>query len=92
MKILVVCGMGIGTSIILKMNTDNALQELGAFADTEASDISAARGAAAMADLVLTSEELVDQLSDVGTPVEVIHNFTDVEEIKSVLAKHVQEQ
>ena len=45
-----------------------------------------------MADLVLTSEELVDQLSDVGTPVEVIHNFTDVEEIKSVLVKHVQEQ
>lgn len=89
MKILVVCGMGIGTSIILKMNTDNALQDLGVYAETEASDISAARGAAAMADLVLTSEELVEQLSDVGTPVEVIHNFTDIDEIKSALSKHV---
>lgn len=89
MKILVVCGMGIGTSIILKMNTDNALQQLGTYAETEASDISAARGAAAMADLVLTSEELVEQLSGVDTPIEVIHNFTDVDEIKSVLERYV---
>ncbi|WP_182049586.1 PTS sugar transporter subunit IIB [Changpingibacter yushuensis] len=89
MKILVVCGMGIGTSIILKMNTDNALQQLGVYAETEASDISAARGAASMADLVLTSEELVEQLSSVDTPVEVIHNFTDVDEIKTVLERYV---
>lgn len=89
MKILVVCGMGIGTSIILKMNTDRALQELSVDADTEASDISAARGAAAMSDLVLTSEDLVGQLDSVDTPIEVIHNFTDVAEIKSVISRHI---
>lgn len=89
MKILVVCGMGIGTSIILKMNTDRALEELHIDADTEASDVSAARGAAAMSDLVLTSEDLVGQLEGIGTPIEVISNFTDVEEIKSALSRHV---
>ncbi|MFT0761477.1 PTS sugar transporter subunit IIB [Scrofimicrobium sp. R131] len=88
MKILTVCGMGIGTSIILKMNTDKALDELGIYADTEAADISSARGAAAQADLVLTSEELLEQLEGVSTPKEVIHNFTDVEEIKAAILRH----
>ncbi|MFC5369793.1 PTS sugar transporter subunit IIB [Arcanobacterium bovis] len=88
MKILAVCGMGIGTSIILKMNIDSALTELNIDADTEASDISAARGAAATADLVLTSEELVEQLGEVGTPIEVINDFTDIEEIKSAISRH----
>lgn len=89
MKILAVCGMGIGTSIILKMNTDRALEELHVDADTEASDISSARGAASMSDLVLTSEELVSQLEGVTTPIEVISNFTDVAEIKSAISRHL---
>ncbi len=89
MKILAVCGMGIGTSIILKMNIDQAAQDLGIDAETEASDISAARGAAAMSDLVLTSEELAEQLEGTDTPIEVIGNFTDIDEIKSALLRHV---
>ncbi|MBM7825816.1 PTS system ascorbate-specific IIB component [Arcanobacterium pluranimalium] len=88
MKILAVCGMGIGTSIILKMNIDSALTELNIDADTEASDISSARGAAATADLVLTSEELVEQLGEVGTPIEIINDFTDIDEIKSAISRH----
>lgn len=89
MKIIAVCGMGIGTSILLKMNIDKVAAELGLDADVEAADISSARGAAAMSDLVLTSEELVSELGDVDVPVEVIRNFTDLDEIRSVLGKHV---
>lgn len=89
MKIITVCGMGIGTSILLKMNTEKALEALGADADVEAADIGVARGAAAMADLVLTSQELYEQLEGIDTKMEVIHNFMDIEEIKKVLEPYV---
>lgn len=85
MKIIAVCGMGIGTSIILKMNIDNALSRLGVDADVEAADISAGRGAASTADLVLTSSELVGQLGELDVPVVVIDNFTDTTEIENKL-------
>ncbi|SJM70479.1 PTS sugar transporter subunit IIB [Gulosibacter sp. 10] len=85
MKIIAVCGMGIGTSVLLKMNIDNALEALGVDADVEAADISSARGAAASADLVMTSGELADQLGDIDTPVVVVDNFVDQDEVQEKL-------
>lgn len=87
MKIIAVCGMGIGTSIILKMNIDNALTNLDVDADVEAADISAARGAAASADLVMTSSELVEQLGEIDAPIAIIDDFTNVGEIEAKLVE-----
>ena len=85
MKIIAVCGMGIGTSVLLKMNIDNALTELGESADVEAADISSARGAAATADLVMTSAELAPQLGELDAPIVVVDNFVDQAEIRQKL-------
>ena len=85
MKIICVCGMGIGTSILLKMNTDNALDKLGLAGDVEAADIGTAKGAAATADLVLTSAEMAEELEGVPAPVRVINNFMDVDEIAKAI-------
>lgn len=82
MKILAVCGMGIGTSVILKTNAEQAIQDLGLDADVEIADIGTARGAAVGADLVLTSDELASELGDIGVPVVVISNFIDGTEIR----------
>lgn len=87
MKIIAVCGMGIGTSVLLKMNIDQVLDELGEEADVEAADISSARGAAAAADLVMTSGELAGQLGDIDTPVVVVDNFIDQDEIRTKLVE-----
>lgn len=81
MKIVAVCGMGIGTSIILKMNADKAVTKLGLDADVEVADIGTARGAASGADLVLTSAELAEELEGIRAPVAVVDNFTDVDQI-----------
>lgn len=86
MKIIAVCGMGIGTSVLLKMNTDKALDELGLTGDVEAADIGAAKGAATGADLVLTSAELADELSSLPIPVRVVNNFMDVNEIGEAIS------
>lgn len=86
MKILAVCGMGIGTSVLLKANAEKAARDLGLDAEVEVADIGTARGAAASADLVLTSGELADELGDAGVPVTVVTNFVDAEEIRRAIA------
>jgi PTS system ascorbate-specific IIB component len=87
MRIVAVCGMGIGTSILLKMNTEKAMDRLGMDGEVEVADIGTARGAATTADLVLTSAELAEQLEGLTAPVVVVDNFTDVDEIASKLEK-----
>lgn len=84
-RIITVCGMGIGTSIILKMNTEKVLRSLGKEAEVEAADISSARGAARTADIVLISQDLADQLGEVPAKVIVIDNFVSIPEITSKL-------
>jgi PTS system ascorbate-specific IIB component len=91
MKIVAVCGMGIGTSILLKMNAEKALSRLGIDGDVEVADIGTARGAATTADLVLTSAELAEELQGVSAPVAVVDNFTDVDQIAARISEHSKE-
>jgi len=93
MKIVTVCGMGIGTSILLKMNTEKALRALGMDRDwdVEAADIGTARGLARNADMVLTSADLAEELAGIQTKLVVIKNFTDVKEITETLKAAVDE-
>ncbi|ADX72173.1 PTS sugar transporter subunit IIB [Pseudarthrobacter phenanthrenivorans] len=90
MKIVAVCGMGIGTSVLLKMNAEKVLQDLGIDADIEAADIGVARGAAQTAEIVLTSEELAPEIGDVPAEVIVIENFFDLDEIHKKLSAAVR--
>ncbi|TDC53662.1 PTS sugar transporter subunit IIB [Actinomadura sp. KC345] len=90
MKLLAVCGMGIGTSIILKMNAEKALERLGVDGEVEVADIGSARGAAVTADVVLTSSELAEELGDVPADVVVVDSFVDVDEITGKLSATLQ--
>lgn len=81
MKFVAVCGMGIGTSILLKMNAEKVLRSLGVDADVDAADIGTARGAAATADVVLTSAELAPEIGEVPARVVIIDNFFDLDEL-----------
>lgn len=86
MKIIAVCGMGIGTSILLKMNADKALDQLGLTGEVQAADIGVAKGEAGSADLVLTSAELAPELEGVEAPVRVVDDFMDVDEIAAAIS------
>lgn len=89
-KIIAVCGMGIGTSVLLKMNAEKVLRKLGATADIRAADIEAAKAEASNADILLTSAELADQFADVPSEVVVIDNFTNLSEIEAKLGPLVE--
>ena len=85
MRIVAVCGAGIGTSAILKVNAERALSRLGLSADVSASDLASVADAAVDAQVILTSTELAGAVrAAIGRSfaevVEVV-NYFDVEEI-----------
>lgn len=90
MKIVAVCGMGIGTSVLLKMNAEKVLAKLGVDADVEAADIGVAKGAAQTAEIVLTSDELAGEIGDVPAKVIIINNFFDLDEITDKLTEAIE--
>ena len=85
MKILAVCGMGLGTGLLLRMQAEKALREIGVEADVEVADIGTARALASSADLILTSEELAAQLGQVKPRIVTISNFIDLREMVTKL-------
>jgi PTS system ascorbate-specific IIB component len=86
MRILTVCGMGLGTGLLLRMNTEAALARIGVDdAQVEVADIATAKGMGAGYDMVLTSSELAEQLGPVKGRLITIHNFIDKAEIESKL-------
>mgnify|MGYP002781064776 CR=1 FL=1 len=62
MKIVTICGAGIGTSGILKVNAERALQRLGLSATVVAADIASVTRVAADAQVILTSAEFVEAI------------------------------
>ncbi|KRM03973.1 hypothetical protein FC89_GL002375 [Liquorilactobacillus ghanensis DSM 18630] len=84
MKILAVCGFGVGSSMLLKMTAEKAVKELDINAEVENTDLSTAQ--ATPADLYLTSAELKTELvHSVNAPVYSVKKFMDKEEVKQCL-------
>jgi PTS system ascorbate-specific IIB component len=84
-KIVAICGVGVGTSGILKVNAERVLDRLGIDADVVASDVASIDQAAANAQIVLTSPELVDRIGRTNADVIVVHNYFDLEELEQKL-------
>jgi len=90
-KILAVCGMGLGSGLLLRMQAEKALRQLGVEdADLEVADIGVAHALAHTAHLIITSTELAEQLGPVKARVVTITNFVDlnemVEKLRAALA------
>lgn len=80
MKILAVCGFGVGSSMVLKMTIEKVCREMGIDADVENTDISSAQGS--RCDYIFTSEELASQLaSNAQCPVIAIQKYMDKDEV-----------
>ncbi|PWC07491.1 PTS sugar transporter subunit IIB [Mycetocola zhujimingii] len=87
MKIVAICGAGVGTSGILKVNAERVLERLGIQADVTASDIASIATSAATAQIILTSPELVEHIGKTFADIVVIQNYFDLEELEQKLDK-----
>lgn len=81
MKIVAICGAGIGSSGILKVNAERVLGRLGITADVTAADIRSITVAAADAQVILTSAEFVDAIGQTNADVIVVDNYFDTDEL-----------
>jgi PTS system ascorbate-specific IIB component len=84
MKILAVCGFGVGSSLILRMTITKCLKELGLEADVQNTDITDAKSY--KADAIFTSPAFVGDLEHVvKTPLYAISKYSDKTEVTAQL-------
>ena len=86
-KIAAVCGMGLGSGLLVRMGVERALKKLGyeeKLFNVETTDISTAK--AVWPDIFVTSSEFGKQLEDQKVPVVIVKNLFDEKEISAALA------
>ncbi|HEY8912585.1 MULTISPECIES: PTS sugar transporter subunit IIB [Lacisediminihabitans] len=85
MKIVAICGAGIGSSGILKVNAERVLKRLGLEADVTAAHLGSLLTDSADAQIILTSAEFVDAIGKTFADVIVIENYFDTDELSRKL-------
>lgn len=82
MKIMVVCGFGLGSSMVLKMTLDDVLKEESIDKEIETFCIDSYTASGQDYDLVFTSNELLYLFDNAKQPKVVIENFLSKDEIR----------
>jgi PTS system ascorbate-specific IIB component len=82
-RILAICGVGQGTSLILKMNIEEVVKDLGQEAKVDFMDVSSATGD--KANIIVTNPQLAPRLEGHDAEVVVVRNYLDKEEIREAL-------
>jgi len=85
LNILTVCGVGSGSSLILRMYTEDVLEELGIRYRISAGQASEGRGT--KADIVMCAPEFAVVCRGGSAEVVVIKSFTDKNEIRETLTE-----
>ncbi|MHB8807656.1 MAG: PTS sugar transporter subunit IIB [Anaerolineaceae bacterium] len=90
MKIVTVCGCGLGSSLMAKTTIEKIMKEFGVVATIEASDAGTAKGYPS--DLIITTTMLKPRVGEIpGTPVIAVKSFMNVDELREVMRSPVEE-
>ena len=87
LKIVAVCGNGMGTSMIIKMKVQNILKKLNIEASIDAVSVGEASGVTAFADVIICSKHLVDRIPKNKAKIASVVNLMDEVEIEQALNK-----
>lgn len=80
-RVFAACGMGVGTSTILKTRLRSALDATGVEYTLDVTDVGAAKSQ--QADIIFTSAEFAEDLQGLPARIVIINNFMDREEVRS---------
>lgn len=77
MKITVVCGNGLGTSLMMEMSIKNIVQDLGVAAEVDHVDLGSAKGTSS--DIFVGTSDIAEQLvaQQVGGKIVSLQNMVD---------------
>ncbi len=89
MRIVTLCGMGFGTSLILKMAIDAILRKHGLRAELLAWDLGSAKGQPA--DIVVAPRDMESHLRSFTAHVVLVDNLTDKAAIEAKLLPVIRE-
>jgi PTS system ascorbate-specific IIB component len=88
LSILAVCGMGLGSGLVLKMTIEKVLKELGVKASVNVSDVGSAKSQ--KPDIVVTSPEFASSFANSNVKLVLIKNYVDANEMKQKLSEVLQ--
>lgn len=89
MRIATVCGMGFGTSMMLKLTVDKILREAGIDAEVSPVDLGSVR--TVPAELIIAPSDMRTQLATSSVPVVYIDNLVDKAEIADKVVPAAQQ-
>lgn len=87
MKILAVCGNGLGTSFMLSIKVNGIIKELNLDATCKNMDLASAK--TEQADYYIGSPEIMEQLNDGKRKTISVINLVSGDEIKGAIQKHI---
>lgn len=90
MRIATLCGMGFGTSMMLKLFIDDILKAENIKAETLPWDLGTFKGQSA--DIIVAASDMAMHLKNVDSIVVLIRNLVDKQEIKEKILAAIQEQ
>lgn len=89
MRIATLCGMGFGTSMMLKLSIEKILKQEGIKAEVLSWDLGSYKGQ--QADIVVASSDMRRQLADAEPTVALINNLVDNNEIREKVLAAIRE-
>ncbi len=87
MKILVMCGNGLGSSFMMELNVKKAIKELGVSADVDHTDLST--GKSMNADIYLGAKDIMNNFKKDGANIVGLENIMDLNEIKQKISPYL---
>jgi PTS system ascorbate-specific IIB component len=90
LEVVTVCGVGMGTSLILRMTAENVLEQLGVHAHVTATDVSSALGM--HPDVVIGQSMHTSEFEGRAPVVVTIDNFISKDEMRTKLATALKDQ
>lgn len=86
LKVVTVCGLGVGSSLIMKMTVGNALKSLGVKHKVEHWDMGTVKSQ--NADLIVTTKEFKNTFEDTDNVI-ILENTMNEEEAKEKISKYL---
>ncbi|MBW7983599.1 PTS sugar transporter subunit IIB [Enterobacillus tribolii] len=88
MKIMAICGSGLGSSFMVEMNIKKVLKKIGVEAEVEHSDLSSATPGAA--DLFVMAKDIAASAGIAAEQMIVLSNIIDINELETKLKAYFQ--
>lgn len=86
-KVLIVCGNGLGSSFIVEMNVKKILKELNKYAEVSHTDLTSAKSETA--DIIISAQDIAEQLHSHSAQVFGLSNLLDNNRIKEILSENL---